>query len=188
LLEERELAGFHLKDSSHTWLDRLRSRRDSFDGWLAKTRQLPRGTDRLGVLEEQARVYAEYDRARSEVIGLQDRGEHAKAEITLERRVTPLGDPAYELCERYIDAHAAYIDGETATADQEMRQVTLVVTIGALLTIVMGAVLVLLFFGSVLLPLQRWSLKRGSSPPQAERLPAVHPTTKCARWAGTSAR
>jgi len=154
LLEERELAGMYLKDSNPAWLQRLNSRKDAFDGWLAQARNLTRGT-RLGILGRLEKVYGEYDLARSEAIRLQADGEHAKAEAVLEHRVEPLGDQAYELCERFIDAHVTYIDGELAMADRKMKQATAVVTVGALLTIVMGAALVWLFFGGVLLPLRR---------------------------------
>jgi signal transduction histidine kinase len=155
LLEQRELAAFYVKDSDPAWLARLRIKKQEFLEWLALARRMTTGADRLGILDDLGKVYAEYDRARSEAIELQNQGQRAKAEAAVERRVRQLGDRAYDLCERYIDSNTAYIDGETASVHREMGRVTLWVTFCSLLTIVMGIGLLWLFFHSVLLPLRR---------------------------------
>ena len=154
LLEQRELAGFFLKDGNHAWLDKLRGRKEEFQQWLSEARLTTHDSRRLSVLEQLEKVYGQYDQARSEAIALAATNP-AEAGRMLDRQVRTLGDQAYDLCERYIDDNTAFIDGATAGAQRQMAHVTLGVTVCSLLTIAMATVLLLLFFRGVLVPLRR---------------------------------
>jgi len=158
LLEQRGFVSSYILDGrSPRWLQRLELKKPLFDEWLEKAERTAHTSKEKEILAQLKEVYRQYDASREKVISLYDPDNPEKAAQAVDvffNEVDGLFNRAYNLCEDFIAANQEYVDATTADAQWQITQVTWLVGICVVLTVVLGTTLLGLFFFRMLLPLR----------------------------------
>ena len=155
VLEQRGFVSQYLLDGGNQkWLSGLRRRERNYHHWLARAYETARTTEEKQILRKLEDVYRQYDLKRTEVVNLYDGGDPSAAEELLVHEVNDLYQQAYDLCEEFIKTNEQYVDTVVAGSRNQVRWVTLAVSVCVLLTIGLAAVLLWLFFHGVVFPVR----------------------------------
>jgi signal transduction histidine kinase len=163
LLEQRGFVSAYILDNGNpAWLEQLRNRQPGFEQWLERVRKTSytaREVELVGRIEE---VYRRYDAQRSAVISLYDQGKVAEAKRILLYDVNALYLQAYALCEEFLAANERHIEARIADGQAQLRNNTLVVGLGMVLTAGCSMGLLWFFFQGILLPLRQMAREAGT--------------------------
>ncbi|MBI5761295.1 MAG: MCP four helix bundle domain-containing protein [Planctomycetales bacterium] len=182
LLEQRGYVSSYLLDGGNRrWLEELTSKKNSFDQWLAKAHETAHTDKERAVLSRLEIVYQAYEAKRTDVIALYDGGQPEQAKQVLLHDVVDCYDEAYELCEQFIATNAAFVDQATANGREDIDRLTVLVTTTIVVTLVLGSVLLWLFYRGVFLPIRRLTMEarvlsgapQGPSEPDGDDLRSV---------------
>ena len=155
VLEQRGFVLSYLLDNGNPqWLEKLKQRERNFGSWLLKAQKTAQTAEEEKILAALQDVYAQYDSTRNRVVQLFDQGDVTQATKLLVEDVAFHYDRAYELCESFIKANERYVDKAAADARHQIRWVSFAVGVSVVLTILLGASLLWLFFQGVVLPLR----------------------------------
>jgi CHASE3 domain sensor protein len=155
VLEQRGFVSSYLLDRGNRhWLEELEKRRGSFQEGLNVARAVSSTREEHAILDRLETVFGQYAATREEVVALFDRGEVEAAEKLLIHRMTELFGQAYNLCEEFIAINIRYVDTAAADARRQARTVTTTVACCALLTVVLGSVVLWLFIYRIVFPVR----------------------------------
>ncbi len=157
LLEGNNLVASHLLDKdNHAWEEKFRGLKPQFANWIAAVRNAtPISEEEKALLLRLETTWAELDARREEVLALGKNGETERARAILLTEVEGrLSTEVYGLCGQLIALHE-HSSGESMTrAGRRMREITWVVGISSVSTLLLGGFLLWLFFYRVLFPLR----------------------------------
>lgn len=155
VLEQRGFVSSYLLDRGNRyWLEELEKRKGSFHEGLNAARAASSTREEHAILDKLEMVFGQYAATRGEVVALFDRGEVEAAEKLLIHRMTELFGQAYNLCEEFIAINIRYVDTAAADARRQARTVTITVACCALLTVVLGSVVLWLFIYRIVFPVR----------------------------------
>ncbi len=156
LLEQRGyVSSYILSGGDRTWLDKLRDKSVAFDEWLVLARGTARTDVEPRILDDLEQVQNAYAEKRNEVVQLYDMGKKEEAQYMLLNDVVTLYDESFELCEEFIAVNKQLVKAASEQVRQHVKQVTVIVSITAMVTIGLGIALLWLFFQGVIFPLRR---------------------------------
>lgn len=154
LLEQRGFVSYYLLDGNRAWLEQLERREGNFHEWLERARRTENSAQEVAILDRLEEVYTAYDRVRSEVVALQDRGATDTAKSLLTNEASALHREAYLLCESYIRENEASVNRASENARRELRWVAATVGACAVITVLLSAALLRVFYVGVALPVR----------------------------------
>jgi signal transduction histidine kinase len=157
LLQRSKLIGLYLLDHGNpVWEERLRQLQPHFHNWITTVRAttfVPEEEEAL--LRRLEKTWADLDARQEEAIALYKKGDVDKAKaLLLTEENGRLSEGAQDLCGQLIGVNTRYVEAIMARAQRRIRMTTWVVGISAALTLVLGGMLLWLFFYRVLLPLR----------------------------------
>jgi signal transduction histidine kinase len=156
LLEQRGYVLSYILDGGKgKWLEQLAERRKSFDYWLTQARETARSDPERKLLDRLEIVQHSYAGKRDEVVSLYDSGQEEAAKRVLLGDVVALYEQTYNLCEEIIDANQQLVDETSADVRRQVEQVTLVIIVVLIVTMLLGMALLWFFFQGVIFPLRR---------------------------------
>jgi signal transduction histidine kinase len=177
LLEQRGAVTRYILDRGNPiWLELLERKKASFASWLASAEAWAHTTEEEQFLSDLKTLYADYDRQRNEVIAAIQQGDPARATSIQLNDVSRLYDQASATCEAFLKTNERYIDEQLAAGRMQVRDALVSVSALAVLTLVFGATVLIVFFRGVLRPLRRMAEDaRAFSMAGATSLPAGTP-------------
>ncbi|MBN2292774.1 MAG: MCP four helix bundle domain-containing protein [Pirellulales bacterium] len=176
VLEQRGFVSAYMMDNGNPqWLRELQRRKGAFDVWLARAHKTARTPEEQDILQKLEDIYRQYDAKRTEVVRLYDDGNTQAAQTLFVHDVNDLYRRAYDLCEAFIQANERYVDTAMADSRTQVRWATLAVSGCVLLTLVLAAALLWLFFKGVIIPVRAMLSDArdfaGEAGPEAQELP-----------------
>jgi signal transduction histidine kinase len=158
LLDQRGYVTKYMLDGGNEfWLTQLQQREAEFEMLLVEAGDTVRRPREREILDELEVVYARYSHERERVIKLYSEGRHEQARVLLFDNVEELHRDAYDLCEQFIDTNSAMVATVTALARRKVNTVTILVSTTAVVTLILGSLLLWLFLDGVVWPLRRLS-------------------------------
>ncbi len=157
LLQRSTLLGAFLLDHGNpVWREELRQVQPRFRNWIAAVRGVPFvPEEEEALLRRLEKTWADLDARQEEAVALYNKGEADKAKTLLLTEVSGrLSGEVYDLCGQLIAVNTRYVQRITARARRRVRVTTWVVGASAALTLVLGGMLLWLFFYRVLRPLR----------------------------------
>jgi signal transduction histidine kinase len=156
LVQRHELLAMYLLDGEQIWLDRLGELKPRFERWLAAVRSSASGGNEDGdPLRDLEQTWASLDARQNDIIAMYKRGDASGAKTALSTEINSrLSSHAEEVCARLVAANSRYVNGLMARAQRRIRLTTWLVGVSGTLTLVLGGLLLWLFFYRVLLPLR----------------------------------
>jgi signal transduction histidine kinase len=156
LLEQRGyVSSYILAEGQGDWLERLRRKSKDFDHWLGEARGAARTDTERELLNRLEVVQHAYAETRDTVVKLYDTGQEEEARRVLLVDVVELYDQSYDLCEEFIGINQRLVAETSAQVRRQVKQVTVIVSITAAVTLGLGLALLWLFFQGVVFPLRR---------------------------------
>ncbi len=156
LLEQRGYVASYILDKGHgNWLERLNRQSNKFDFWLGQARETARTDTERELLDRLETVQHAYAQRRDNVVVLYNMGQEEEARQLLLVDVVALYDQSYDLCEEFIAINQRLVDDTSAQVRQQVKQVTVIVSITAIITLGLGIGLLWMFFQGVVFPLRR---------------------------------
>lgn len=156
LLEQRGYVSSYVLDRGQgDWLERLGRKSKDFDYWLEQARQTARTDIERDILERLEVVQSAYAARRDSVVKLYDMGQEEAARRLLLEDVVTLYDESYNLCEEFISINQRLVNETGTQVRRQVEQVTVIVSITAVITLGLGVALLWLFFTGVVFPLRR---------------------------------
>lgn len=149
------LSTYILSEGDPSWLDRRREAEPHFDHWLPRARasaHTPRENEILDGLEQ---VAATYRAKRTKAVLEFNRGQRNEAVSTLLHEVWPAYDRAYRLCEDFIAANEAYVEGSIRRTERYVSIALWCVLVGSLGSASFAVALLWLLVRRVIVPLRR---------------------------------
>ncbi|HEX3997071.1 MAG TPA: ATP-binding protein [Pirellulales bacterium] len=157
LVHERNnlIAAYLLDSDSPKWETRLHELQSRFDRWLTAVHAGANAPEQKTLIAQLQRAWEDLDARQNDVIALSKQGKPAAAKTLLlteingrlTREIDSLGD-------QLIAANDANLRGAIARADWRIRLATWVVVVSAVLSLVLGGLLLWLLFYRILYPLR----------------------------------
>jgi signal transduction histidine kinase len=140
------------------WEESYRGLKPRFQDWIAAVRASPpladEEDDETIILSQLGKTWAELDRRREDVIALQKQGDTGRAKAVFTTDVGRLSAEAGRLCRRLIAIRERASGASIEKARQRIGKTTWAVGLSSGLTLVLGGILLWLFFYRVLFPLR----------------------------------
>lgn len=157
LLERSTLAASYLLDNGNpAWEEKLRQILPRFHDWITTVRDttfVPEEEEAL--LRRLEETSADLDTRQEEAIALYKKGDVNQAKAILLTEVNGrLSKRAYDFCGQLAAVKIRYLQEILGRAERRVRVATWVVGVSGALTLVLGGILLWLFFFRVLLPLR----------------------------------
>jgi signal transduction histidine kinase len=150
------LASYLLDTRNPIWEKKFRDIQPQFQAWITTVRNtIPLSDQEKEVLPDLEKAWAALDTQRDEVIALCKKGETDRARTLFLTEVDGrLSTEALTQCNRWIEAQEASIRFFMTRAGIRVGTTSWVVGISSLLTLLLGGLLLWLFYYRVLVPLQ----------------------------------
>ncbi|HUG69552.1 MAG TPA: ATP-binding protein [Pirellulaceae bacterium] len=156
LLEQRGYVSSYVLDRGQgDWLDRLSHKSKDFDYWLGRARETARTDTERELLDRLEAVQHAYAEKRHRVVELYDQGREEEARGLLLGDVVKSYEQSYNLCEEFIAFNQQLVSDTSDQVRRQVEQVTVIVSITAVVTLGLGTALLWLFFTGVVFPLRR---------------------------------
>ena len=156
LLEQRGYVSSYVLDRGQgDWLDRLSHKSKDFDYWLKQARETARTDTERELLDRLEAVQHAYAAKRHRVVELYDQGREEEARGLLLGDVVKSYEQSYNLCEEFIAVNQQLVSDTSDQVRRQVEQVTVIVSITAVVTLGLGTALLWLFFTGVVFPLRR---------------------------------
>jgi signal transduction histidine kinase len=156
LAEGNKFMAIYLADRTNpSWEQDYRAAQQRFQNWFETARNLPHTSkDERAILRRLEGKWAELDAQRDRVLALCKQGELDKAKTLLREIDGRLSSEIRGLCDQLISLHEGYANDIMSLASGRIQKTTWVVGISGALTLLLGGLLLWLFFSRVLVPLR----------------------------------
>ncbi len=155
LLEQRGFISSYLLDGNKRWLNELKRREPEFGKWMGRVRRMVQTEELKKTAARLEEVFAEYAKNRDLVVALYDGGGAEEANRVYLRRVSPLRERAYRLCEELVAANKRYTEAVVSDGTRQVNRASIFVAVSVATTVCLGSALLWFFFHGVLWPIRR---------------------------------